>query len=308
MSADAGAEAVTQTPAWTIRVAVPEAAVEVFSEALRPFALSVVSFTERLDGDWAVEAYAAVPPAPAPLATAIALASAAAGMAQPDLTCAPFAARDWLADSLESFKPLRVGPFFLAPSHSRDAPPVGSIPIRLDAATAFGTGEHGSTKGCLLALHRLSGRLAKPRVLDLGSGSGVLSMAAAKLWHGRVYAADIDAEAVRVSRENFSANGLAMMPDPIRCNGFGDRRLREAAPFDLIAANILARPLMALAGNVRAHLRRPGYAVLSGLLIAQEGPVLNAYARVGFRPVDRIAVDGWRTLVLRRDGRARRGG
>ena len=133
-------------------------------------------------------------------------------------------------------------------------------------------------------------------------------MAAAKLWHGRIYAADIDPEAVRVSRENFSANGLAMMPDPICCNGFEDRRLREVAPFDLIVANILARPLMALAVDIRAHLRRPGYVVLSGLLIAQEGPVLNAYARVGLHLVDRITVDGWRTLVLCRGGRVRRTG
>ncbi len=287
------------TAAWKLAVSVPGDAVDLFSDALRPFALSVAAFGgEAVDADWTVEAYLEATPDPGPMAAAVALAATAANIAEPDIACVPLAATDWLKDSLATFQPVRVGRFFVYPSHYAEAIPVGSIAIRIDAATAFGSGEHGSTSGCLHAIDAMPDSVMPRRTLDLGCGSGILSIAAAKRWRRPVIAADIDPEAVRVSRANFSENGVARQAFAIQSNGRRHRRLLESAPYDLILANILAGPLIKLAPVLRRHAASGGRAVLSGLLAEQEQQVLSAYRRCGFTPQDRILVNGWATLVL----------
>ena len=289
------------TAAWKIAMSVPGDAVDLFSDALRPFALSVAAFgAEMPAADWTVEAYLEAPPDPGQMAAAVALAAAAAEIAEPEVACVPLAATDWLKDSLDTFQPVHAGRFFVYPSHYNGAIPAGAIAIRIDAATAFGSGEHGSTSGCLRAMDAIADAHRPRRVLDLGCGSGILSIAAAKRWRVPVVAADIDPEAVKVSRENFVENGVTRLATPIESNGRRHRLLLESAPYDLILANILARPLMGLAPALRRYCAPGGSLVLSGLLAEQGPQVLGAYRRFGFELHRRILVEGWATLVLSR--------
>lgn len=289
------------TAAWKVMVSVPGDAADLFSDALRPFALSVAAFGgEAPAADWTVEAYLETPPDPGQMAAAVALAAAAAGIAEPEVGCLPLATTDWLKDSLDTFQPVQAGRFFVYPSHYTEAIPVGAIAIRIDAATAFGSGEHGSTSGCLWAMDAIGGSFRPGRVLDLGCGSGILSIAAAKRWRTPVVAADIDPEAVRVSRENFAENGVARQTVAIESNGRRHRLLLESAPYDLILANILARPLIALAPVLQQYSAPGGFVVLSGLLQEQGQQVLSAYRQCGFELHNRIIVEGWATLVLAR--------
>lgn len=289
------------TAAWKIAVSVPGEAVDLVSDALRPFALSVAAFGgEAVAADWTVEAYLEAPPDPGQMAAAVALAAAAAEIAEPEVACVPLAMTDWLKDSLDTFQPVHAGRFFVYPSHYTGAIPAGAISIRIDAATAFGSGEHGSTSGCLRAMDAIGETDRPRRVLDLGCGSGILSIAAAKRWRIPVVAADIDPEAVRVSRENFVENGVTRLAAAIESNGRKHRLLLESAPYDLILANILARPLMGLAPALRRYCATGGLVVLSGLLAEQGPQVLGAYRRFGFELRNRMLVEGWATLVLSR--------
>lgn len=207
---------------------------------------------------------------------------------------------DWVANSLHGLPPVICDRLFVHGSHDAGAAPAGSLPIRIEAGLAFGTGHHGTTFGCLEALERLHRHYRFRDILDLGCGSGVLAIAAAKLWPGaRVWAADIDAEAVAVARANTQLNHVPHIRT-VRAPGLANARLRAAAPFDLIAANILARPLTRLAADIVPALRPGGFAVLSGLLADQERPVLNFYEGRGLHREHRANMAGWVTLSLRK--------
>jgi ribosomal protein L11 methyltransferase len=285
---------------WKLQVEVPAEAADLFSTALRPFAMSVASFGKTPEGIWTVEAYAINQPDRARLAAALLVAAAAAGIDEPPVRCEPLANTDWLAKSLQSFQPVRVGRFFIHPSHYTGAPPAGSIAVQIDAATAFGSGEHGSTYGCLSAIDWLAPSLGVDPVLDVGCGSGILAIAIAKLGRSKVVATDIDPEAVRVCRENARLNAVGGRIEAICSATLRNRRIGSEGGFHLIVANILARPLMLLARDIVCSLREDGYIVLSGLLERQEPQVLGAYRRCGLILDHRITVEGWRTLILRR--------
>ncbi|WP_298843172.1 50S ribosomal protein L11 methyltransferase [uncultured Roseobacter sp.] len=208
---------------------------------------------------------------------------------------------DWVAHVRRELAPVEAGRFFVYGSHDAEKVPDGVEPLLIEAAMAFGTGHHGTTLGCLRALDRLSeGGFTGHNVADIGCGTAVLAMAAARIWPETVLASDIDEVAVEVARSNAAANGLA---DRIRCveaAGFDHPELKGAAPFDLVFANILKGPLLALAPDMAMHLKTGGYAILSGILNEQADEVIDVYSQAGINLVHREEIVDWTTLTLGR--------
>ncbi len=217
------------------------------------------------------------------------------------------AATDWVRESLAGLAPVAAGGFIVHGAHDRARIPLNRIGIEIEAALAFGTGHHGTTRGCLLALDRLcksrNQRRAAPRILDLGTGSGVLAIAAARALRQRVLATDIDASAVRVARANSRRNRVGTMVEVVKADGVTARSLRQRAPFDLVFANILLGPLQRIAAPLK-KLTAPGaHIVVSGLLPAQANAAIAAYRPLALER--RIELDGWTTLVFTRRSRRR---
>jgi ribosomal protein L11 methyltransferase len=258
-----------------------------------------VSVFETAPEEWQVEAYRQSPLLNSELRMQLALTAAASGGTLSDLGEESLPARDWLAENQLSFPPLRVGRFFIYGSHHRGDVPAGAIGIAVDAATAFGTGEHPSTRACLLALERLARRRRFHRPLDIGTGTGILSIAAAKLLRRKVLAGDIDPRAIRVARHNAARNGVTGLIQSRRAPGYRDRFIRRSR-YDLILSNILARPLAVMAPTLARSLAPGGRAVLSGLLRRQEPIVLAPHRGCGIVLDHRVVIDGWSTLVMRR--------
>jgi ribosomal protein L11 methyltransferase len=247
---------------------------------------------------WRIEAYPRQPVLNAETEIRLALTAAGAGGRLLNIVEERLPERDWLAENRRDFPPQRIGRFFVHGSHWRGATPASSIPIEIDAATAFGTGEHPSTRGCLLALDRLARRRRFRRPLDIGTGSGILAIAAAKRLRRAVIAGDIDPEAVRVARHHGRRNGLAGRARFLRAAGYRRRALRRHK-YDLILANILARPLALMARDLKRTLAPGGIAVLAGLLRRQEPFVLAAHRAQHLSLERRLVIEGWSTLVLR---------
>ena len=278
-----------------------EAAVEI--AALLDELAGAVSAFEVHAGDgpaaeWRVEAYPATPLLDPGLEIRLSLAAAAAGGALIEISQQRLRERDWLGETLRAFPPLRIGRFFIHGSHWRGAVPAGTTAIEIDAASAFGTGEHATTAGCLRALDALARRRRFQAPLDIGTGSGILAIAAAKTLHRRVLASDIDPESVRVAGRHTRRNGLSGQVRVVQGAGYRSRTVRRRR-YDLIFANILARPLAAMASDLKRALAPGGRAVLSGLLRRQEAMVLAAHRAQGLALERRIVIDGWSTLVLR---------
>jgi ribosomal protein L11 methyltransferase len=260
---------------------------------------AAVSAFEAAAGAWRVEAYSGDKLLAPALTAQLAVAAAAAGGALVEIGEEGLAERDWLADNQLAFPPLRVGRFFIHGAHYRGAVPAGSIAILVDAATAFGTGEHPSTRGCLVAIDLLANRRRFYRPLDIGTGTGILAIAAAKLLRCRVQASDIDPRAVAVARHNAKRNGVSRLVRVRTAPGYRCRGLRRRR-HDLVLSNILARPLALMARDLAGALLPGGCAVLSGLLRRQEMIVLAPHRGLGLVLERRVVIDGWSTLVLRR--------
>jgi ribosomal protein L11 methyltransferase len=279
-------------------VDVPESALEAYEAALATACGTVGFFLDEAAGTWRVEGVKDAGEAEAALADALALAAAATGHVAV-LHRAPVATEGWLERTREAFPEQRVGRrFAVRGTHLAGCPAVGRIGLVLDAGVAFGSGEHGSTRGCLRALEGLAHR-RPARVLDLGTGSGILAMAAARLLRRRVLAIDIDPWSVRVTRENARRNGLARRIDARLADGWRHRAVTARAPFDLVFANILARPLCRMAPGLAAQLRPGGRAILAGLLAGQQRMVLAAHRAQGLVLERRLHEGPWTTLVLR---------
>ena len=208
---------------------------------------------------------------------------------------------DWVAKVRRDLTPVEAGRFFVYGSHDAHRVPEGRVALLIEAAMAFGTGHHGTTQGCLRALDRLIGRgVAARNVADIGCGTAVLAMAAARVWPDPVLASDIDAVAGEVAEANVRVNGLEGRVRCVEAAGFDHPDLRDAAPFDLVFANILKGPLVELAPDMRAHLAPGGYAILSGILNDQADEVVAAYADHGFSVDHSEKIGDWTTLTLRR--------
>lgn len=205
---------------------------------------------------------------------------------------------DWLAMALSGLPPVRAGRFFVYGAHDRGRAPASTVNLRIEAGAAFGTGHHGTTVGCLLAYNDLLKARRFSRVLDVGCGTGVLGIAAARTGSSRVVGTDIDRVSVRIARENAILNSAKATF--VHASGLDHRAVRGAGPYDLVFANILAPPLVQLSYPIRQALRPGGLAILSGLLRSQERRVCAAYLSKGFRVVRRLHRDAWATLVMER--------
>ncbi|MFU8863182.1 MAG: 50S ribosomal protein L11 methyltransferase [Rhodobacterales bacterium] len=206
---------------------------------------------------------------------------------------------DWVAKVKRELSPVVAGRFFVYGSHDADKVPEGVEALLIEAAMAFGTGHHGTTQGCLRALDRLAtGGFVGRSVADIGCGTAVLAMAAARIWPEPVLASDIDEVAVDVARANVSANALEGRVHCVEATGFDHPDIAAASPFDLVFANILKGPLIDLAPDMAAHLIPGGYAILSGILNEQADEVISVYAENGINLVHREEIGEWTTLTL----------
>jgi len=252
---------------------------------------------EGTDGHWNLEIHFEKPPDQH--AVRLTLSQVAGAECAARLTFEQIAARDWVAASLAELKPVEAGRFTVHGAHDRARVATNRTGIEIEAALAFGTGHHGTTRGCLLALDRIAARRRPNRVLDIGTGTGVLAIAAAKCFRRPVIASDIDAEAVAIGHANARLNGVSPLVELIRAKGLTGLKFHQAAPFDLVFANILLAPLKALARPLRPLLAPGANVVLSGLLAEQENAALAAYRPHGLKLVRRIRLGEWVTLVLR---------
>jgi ribosomal protein L11 methyltransferase len=267
-----------------------------FSEIFDP--TDTASACYEADDDWIVALYVTHASDREALRDMVAMAAGRA--AASTLTFETIQEKDWIAASLAGLPPVQAGRFVVHGRHDRTRLPVNRIGIEIEAALAFGTGHHGTTRGCLLAIDHLLKARRPRRILDIGTGSGVLAIAAARACRRPVLASDVDRSAVAVARQNARANRAGKFVDVIRADGVRDRQFRGRAPYDLMLANILLQPLKRFAAPL-ARLAVPrGFIVLSGLLPSQVNAALAAYRMQALALEYRILLDGWATLVLTR--------
>ncbi len=259
-----------------------------------PDVLSVSAF-EEIGGDYAVTVLLAEKPDRADFS---ALIEQALGH-EPGFTLEPLENEDWVKRGLEDLKPVRAGRFHIHGSHDEPAPG-GTHSLLIEAGEAFGTGQHPTTSGCLMALDDLLKRGVDGPVFDLGCGTGILSIAYASVTKLPVLGGDIDEPSVRFARSAAQANGVGPLVDAVEATGFQHEAVREQAPFGLVMANVLAGPLISLAPDMRRFTRPGSYVILSGLLQHQSRAVEATYRGQGFVIGARYPLGEWMTLLLQR--------
>jgi len=284
---------------WRLSIDIADSHVAAFEGALDPFVESLMwTVDEDVRGLQRMEGFATQPPDRVRVETALATLAETLDIEVPDLVIEDIPPRDWVAENLKDFPPLHVGRFFIYASHIDQRPLPGRIPMRIDPGAAFGTGTHATTSGCLQVLETLGRKYAFKKPLDVGAGSGILAIAMAKMWHISIMGSDIDPVAVAVAQRNARLNHVSGLLH-FR-TGPGLSAVPKQAKFDLIAANILARPLTQMAPALARHLERRGHVVLSGLLVCDERFVVGAYLAQGLKVKRRLVRDGWLTLVMQK--------
>ncbi|MEH2540517.1 MULTISPECIES: 50S ribosomal protein L11 methyltransferase [unclassified Bradyrhizobium] len=272
---------------------VVDALTEVFFEGQ-----AAIAAFERPDGRWDVTVHFGEPPDQ--LLVRELVANAAGAEIAAGIAFDTVEAKDWVKASLEDLVPVPAGRFVVHGQHDRDRISPNKLGIEIEAALAFGTGHHGTTRGCLLLLDHVLKAWRPRRVLDLGTGTGVLAIAAAKALHDKILASDIDPPSVQVARDNARLNVSGHLVRAVRATGFSAPQFAQAAPFDLVLANILANPLRQLAGPMARHLAPGALVILSGLLTHQAPAVIAAYRARGLVPVRHLRIEGWSSLLLRK--------
>lgn len=257
-----------------------------------------------MDEEWRVELHFASPPDEADIRAMVTnFGGEAAGKL---LVFSEIAAKDWVAASLEGLNPVEAGRFLVHGAHDRKLVKPNQIGIEIEAALAFGTGHHGTTRGCLLHFDALLKRRQPRHIVDIGSGTGVLAIGAAKALRRRIHAGEIDPDSVDIAIENTSLNGVSPYLRPVIAAGLRHASLRASRRYDVIFANILARPLRRLAPEITRASAEGGELILSGLLPGDVAGVLSSYRSCGFHLVAKKQLEGWASLLLRRSGAARR--
>lgn len=289
------------TPLWRLEVTVPQEQTDAVGMVFEGVAVAVTSFGD-IGIPWRVEAYTDVEPDVTALREGLAIALGVTPADTPKISVEFLTPRDWLAENLSTFQPIQIDRFFIYPSHFDGDLPLASIPFRIDAGTAFGSGTHPTTATCLRALALLARRYDVGKALDLGCGSGILAFAMARLWPADVTALDIDPEAVRVTRQNARDNLLGSRVKSYVSDGLRHAQVRRATPYDLIVANVLARPLIGMAGDISGALAPGGRLVLSGLLEKDAAWVTSHYRSRGLVFCGMLTHEDWATLMLRKPG------
>lgn len=271
--------------------------VDVLTETLLEGEAAVAAF-EGQGGRWDITVHFAEPPDEPAIRELVALAAGdgAAKTVRFD-TVEP---KDWVKATLEELVPVHAGRFVVHGQHDRSKIAPNKLGIEIEAALAFGTGHHGTTRGCLLLLDEVLKAHWPRRVLDLGTGTGVLAIAAAKALHDHVLATDIDPTSVAVAATNARQNGAGHWVEAVHGNAFSAGPIRQREPFDLILANILANPLRQMATPMAGHLAPGGFVILSGLLTTQAPAVIAAYRARGLKLQKHIRIEGWSSLLLRK--------
>jgi ribosomal protein L11 methyltransferase len=273
--------------------------VDLLTESFEEGEAAIAAF-ENPEGRWDVTVHFADPPNEPSIRELVSLASDDGVAAS--IVFDSIEAKDWVKESLKGLVPVRAGRFIVHGQHDRDQVRPNQLGIEIEAALAFGTGHHGTTRGCLIYLDYVLRAKAPKRMLDLGTGTGVLAIAAAKATKRRVLATDIDAMSVQVARENMRLNGVGNLVDTVCATGFSSPAFGSRAPFDLILANILANPLRAMSTDMSRHLTRNGMVILSGLLPHQAMSVIAAYRARGLVLRKQQIIEGWSSLLMQRAG------
>jgi ribosomal protein L11 methyltransferase len=276
---------------WKARAILPKREAQTLSDQLETLeptpVVSAFELGER--GLWEVEAFFANEPDEQDLLQRFGV----------PMRVIPIEDENWVARALEGLPPVQTQRFYIYGEHSAASVPANAIGLKIEASYAFGTGHHGTTRGCLLAYEHLAKRRTFKNALDLGCGTGVLGMAFARLAHRPVVATDIDPLATRKTIENAKLNRAPNMR-VATANGFKTPLIAENAPYDLIFANILAGPLMKLMPGIKSNLSQDGIAILSGLLDEQANAITSMARSQNLRLIKRSALEGWITLVLQR--------
>jgi ribosomal protein L11 methyltransferase len=273
--------------------------VDLLTESFFEDQAAIAAFAQP-DGLWDITMHFADPPDRASIRDLVGIAAGedVAGTIAFDTV----EAKDWVKASLEDLVPVAAGRFVVHGQHDRDRIAPNKLGIEIEAALAFGTGHHGTTRGCLLLLDHVLKAWRPRRVLDLGTGTGVLAIAAARALHEKVLASDIDPVSVEVARENARLNVAGHLVQAITATGFSAPQFAQRGPFDLVLANILANPLRQLATPMARHLAPSALVILSGLLTPQVPGVIAAYRARGLVPLRHQRIEGWSSLLLRRLG------
>jgi ribosomal protein L11 methyltransferase len=270
--------------------------VDLLTESFFEGQAAIAAF-ESPDGRWDITVHFADPPDQASIRELVGIA-AGDEVAQA-ITFDSVEAKDWVKATLEELVPVRAGRFIVHGHHDRARIPANKLGVEIEAALAFGTGHHGTTRGCLLLLDDVLKAFLPRRVLDLGTGTGVLAIAAAKALQIKVLASDIDPLSVRVAHENARLNGTGDLVETVHATGFSAPDFARRGPFDLVLANILANPLRQMATPMAKHLAPSALVILSGLLPHQAQGVIAAYRARGLVLKRHIQVEGWSSLLLR---------
>jgi ribosomal protein L11 methyltransferase len=274
---------------------------DVFGDFASPPAIITSLPNDDRQDEWLIEAYLDCQP---DIKMQARFASLSSHKIQPMVE--EVAEQDWLKLSQEGLQPIQAGRYYIHTEHYADAVPCGAYALQIAGGQAFGTGSHATTTGCLLTLDQLTRRKKFNNILDLGTGTGILIFAAAKHWRtARMIASDIDPPSIDVAIENAGVNAVALARrrggvDLLAASGLHDRRLQQRAPYDLLIANILAGPLIALSPSISRAVCRNGIVILAGLLATQEAAVSAAYTSRGFIKIGRRQIGDWPTLMLKK--------
>ncbi|OUS13837.1 hypothetical protein A9Q97_04495 [Rhodospirillales bacterium 47_12_T64] len=290
---------VDNSAVWCISLEIPERQIAVYELALEPLNGAVVLTNPNAAGMISAKMYVDGKPSQKQVEDILSSTAEIVGGICPEITIEQVPDIDWVAEGQKALPPIVAGKFFVHGSHVTDVPPKGAVPLLIEANVAFGTGQHETTKGCLIALTDLAAERKVSSALDMGCGSGILSMAIKILWDCPVLGVDIDEDSVRVALENAELNNVSGITG-ICGDGYDAAEVSERARYDLIAANILAEPLCQMAPALEKNLAEGGIAVLSGLLIKQQEQVVKTHEALGLKVIRELHLGEWATLVLSR--------